>query len=117
MWSRRTAGNVSFQKTSNCILRALRPIPAALRAGAGVRAMPDTDRESLLDMFRRSGALLEGHFRLSSGLHSNGYLQCALVLQDPETAGALGTMLAERVRHLSPATVLSPALGGVNIGH
>ena len=79
--------------------------------------MPDTDRDSLLAMFRRSGALLDGHFCLSSGLHSNGYLQCALVLQDPETAGALGTMLAERVRHLSPATVLSPALGGVIIGH
>jgi orotate phosphoribosyltransferase len=79
--------------------------------------MPDTDRDSLLGMFRRSGALLDGHFRLSSGLHSNGYLQCALVLQDPGTAGVLGTMLAERVRHLFPATVLSPALGGVIIGH
>jgi orotate phosphoribosyltransferase len=79
--------------------------------------MPDADRDSLLDMFRRSGALLDGHFRLSSGLHSNGYLQCALVLQDPQTAGTLGGLLADRLRHLSPATVLSPALGGVIIGH
>jgi orotate phosphoribosyltransferase len=76
-----------------------------------------TDRDSLLALFRRSGALLDGHFRLSSGLHSNGYLQCALVLQDPQTAGALGDLLADRVRHLSPVTVLSPALGGVIIGH
>ena len=79
--------------------------------------MPDTDRESLLDMFRRSGALLEGHFRLSSGLHSNGYLQCALVLQDPQAAGVLGTALADRVRDTAPAVVLSPALGGVSVGH
>jgi orotate phosphoribosyltransferase len=79
--------------------------------------MPDTDRDSLLAIFRRSGALLEGHFRLSSGLHSNGYLQCALVLQDPKTASTLGALLADRVRHGSPATVLSPALGGVIVGH
>src|SRR5512146_1225092 len=75
------------------------------------------DRESLLNLFRRSGALLEGHFRLSSGLHSSGYLQCALVLQYPEHAQALGAALAERVRTLRPAVVLSPALGGLIIGH
>jgi orotate phosphoribosyltransferase len=76
-----------------------------------------TDRESLLDVFRRSRALLEGHFRLSSGLHSNGYLQCALVLQDPQAAGALGSALAHRVRDMAPGVVLSPALGGVIVGH
>ena len=75
------------------------------------------DREGFLNLFRRSGALLEGHFRLSSGLHSPGYLQCALVLQHPEHALALGGALAERVRALRPATVLSPALGGIVIGH
>jgi orotate phosphoribosyltransferase len=75
------------------------------------------DRETLLDVFRRSGALLEGHFRLSSGLHSSGYLQCALVLQHPGHAGALGAALAEEVRSLRAATVLSPALGGIVIGH
>ena len=79
--------------------------------------MADPDRESLLDLFRRSGALLEGHFRLSSGLHSNGYLQCALVLQDPQTAGLLGAALAERVRPHGPDVVFSPALGGVIVGH
>jgi orotate phosphoribosyltransferase len=79
--------------------------------------MRELDRESLLQLFRQSGALLEGHFRLSSGLHSSGYLQCALVLQDPVTAGTLGTAIGARVRELAPAVVLSPALGGVIIGH
>jgi orotate phosphoribosyltransferase len=74
-------------------------------------------RDDLLDLFRRSGALLEGHFRLSSGLHSTGYLQCALVLQTPASAEALGAEIASRVRGLRPTVVLSPALGGVVIGH
>jgi orotate phosphoribosyltransferase len=76
-----------------------------------------TDREQLLDLFRKSGALLEGHFRLSSGLHSTGYLQCALVLQHPAHAESLGRAVAERLRDLRPTIVLSPALGGVVIGH
>ena len=74
-------------------------------------------RTELLDLFRRSGALLEGHFRLSSGLHSTGYLQCALVLQYPAHAEALGRALAERVGPPRPTVVLSPALGGLIIGH
>lgn len=74
-------------------------------------------RDEILDLFRRSSALLEGHFRLSSGLHSPGYLQCALVLQHPEEAAALGAAIAERVAALRPTVVLSPALGGVIIGH
>ena len=74
-------------------------------------------RDELLELYRRSGALLEGHFRLTSGLHSSGYLQCALVLQYPEHAGALGRALAERTRALGATVVLSPALGGVVIGH
>lgn len=70
----------------------------------------------VLDLFRKSGALLEGHFRLSSGLHSNRYLQSALVLQHPEYASALGQAIAERLRGLKPNVVLSPALGGIVIG-
>ena len=73
-------------------------------------------RDELLDLFRRSGALLEGHFRLSSGLHSPEYLQSALVLQHPRHAEALGRAIADRVRDLHPTVVLSPALGGVVIG-
>jgi len=72
--------------------------------------------EAVLDLFRKSGALLEGHFRLTSGLHSERYLQSALVLQYPEFAGALGDALANRVKHLQPTVVLSPALGGIVIG-
>lgn len=74
-------------------------------------------RDELLDLFRKSGALLEGHFRLSSGLHSTGYLQCALVLQQPESAEALGRAIAAHTRGWRPTVVLSPALGGVVIGH
>ncbi|MGE0448249.1 MAG: orotate phosphoribosyltransferase [Vicinamibacterales bacterium] len=74
-------------------------------------------RDDLLDLFRKSGALLDGHFRLSSGLHSTGYLQCALVLQHPDTAELLGRAIADRVRDLRATVVLSPALGGVVIGH
>jgi orotate phosphoribosyltransferase len=73
--------------------------------------------EPFLDLFRRSGALLEGHFRLSSGLHSAGYLQCALVLQDPASAELLGRAIAARANTLRATVVLSPALGGVIIGH
>ena len=75
--------------------------------------MPQDD---VLDLFRKAGALLEGHFRLSSGLHSDRYLQSALVLQFPEFAEALGAAVAERTRHLQPTAVLSPALGGIVIG-
>jgi orotate phosphoribosyltransferase len=74
-------------------------------------------RDEILSLFRDCSALLDGHFRLSSGLHSPGYLQCALVLQHPPHAAALGEALASRVRDLRPSAVLSPALGGVIIGH
>ena len=70
----------------------------------------------VLTIFRQSGALLEGHFRLSSGLHSPGYLQCALVLQHPRDAEVLGAALADAVRALGAVTVLSPAIGGIVIG-
>ncbi len=77
------------------------------------------NQDGVLDVFRSSGALLEGHFRLSSGLHSNGYLQCALVLQHPRHAEALGQALAAKVRalNLDVQAVISPALGGLIIGH
>src|SRR6185436_3582763 len=74
-------------------------------------------RDEILDLFRASGALLEGHFRLTSGLHSSGYLQCALVLQHPPQAERLGCALAEAFVEGAPTAVLSPALGGMVIGH
>lgn len=73
--------------------------------------------DAVLNLFRESGALLEGHFRLSSGLHSGGYLQCALVLQYPRHAESLGRALGERLRALNGTVVLSPAIGGLIIGH
>ena len=73
--------------------------------------------EQVIELFTQCGALLDGHFRLSSGLHSPAYLQCALVLQHPQHAASLGAALAERARPLAPTVVLSPALGGVVIGH
>jgi orotate phosphoribosyltransferase len=75
------------------------------------------DQNAVLDIFRATNALLEGHFRLTSGLHSNGYLQCALVLQHPQHAEAFGVALAARLHDLAPQVVLSPALGGLIIGH
>jgi orotate phosphoribosyltransferase len=78
--------------------------------------MTTTDAADVIERFKRSRALLEGHFRLTSGLHSTGYLQCALVLQHPREAEALGAALAALVRGLRPEAVLSPALGGVVIG-
>jgi orotate phosphoribosyltransferase len=74
------------------------------------------DAADVIERFKRSGALLEGHFRLTSGLHSSGYLQCALVLQHPREAEALGKALAAHVRDLRAEAVLSPALGGIVIG-
>jgi orotate phosphoribosyltransferase len=62
-------------------------------------------------------ALLEGHFRLSSGLHSPNYVQCALLLAQPRHARALGEALADELRDLAPAKIVAPALGGVVIGY
>jgi orotate phosphoribosyltransferase len=76
--------------------------------------------DPILDMFRATGAYLQGHFRLSSGLHSAVYLQCALVLQHPAVAEKLGRLLAEQLRALAGGKidlVASPALGGLIIGH
>ena len=74
-----------------------------------------TDAEAL-QLFRDTGALLEGHFVLRSGLHSRQYFQCALALQQMPTVEKLGAALAAKVRHLAPATVIAPAMGGLVIG-
>ena len=76
-------------------------------------------QDDVLQLFRDVGALLEGHFVLTSGLHSTGYLQCALVLQHPRHAERLGQALGEAVRAagLEVDVVLSPAMGGLIIGH
>jgi orotate phosphoribosyltransferase len=73
--------------------------------------------EEVIERFRRTGALLEGHFILSSGLHSTQYLQCALVLQYPAEADALGRALASRFEGQRIETVAAPAIGGLIIGY
>jgi orotate phosphoribosyltransferase len=68
-------------------------------------------------LLRETGALLQGHFRLSSGLHSPNYVQCALLLEHPRNAAAIGEDLARRIRALGAAKIVAPALGGVIIGY
>jgi orotate phosphoribosyltransferase len=71
----------------------------------------------LLSLFEETGAVLRGHFVLSSGLHSDTYVQCALVLQHPVKAERLGRALAAQFEGAGATCVVSPALGGVIIGH
>ena len=74
--------------------------------------------EQTLQEFRSADALLEGHFILSSGLHSRAYLQCARVLMQPQRAARLGAALAEQVKANGPIdAVVAPAMGGLIIGH
>jgi orotate phosphoribosyltransferase len=67
--------------------------------------------------FEETGALLTGHFRLSSGLHSDKYLQCARLLMWPERAEQAGRELGAKLAEFSAEAIVSPALGGVVIGH
>ena len=73
-------------------------------------------QEEVLQIFRDSGALLEGHFILRSGLHSRQFFQCALALQQMPVVEKLGAALAAKVESLGAVTVISPAMGGLVIG-
>jgi orotate phosphoribosyltransferase len=73
--------------------------------------------EEVIQRFRETEALLEGHFVLTSGLHSAVYLQCALVLQHPHTAAQFGQAIAEKFATDEIQTVVSPAIGGLIIGY
>jgi orotate phosphoribosyltransferase len=85
--------------------------------------MPDRPEigTSLTELMEKSGALLTGHFRLSSGLHSGRYIQCARLLEDPVRAEFAGSRLAEALHATlgndKPDFIISPAMGGVIIGH
>lgn len=70
----------------------------------------------VLAVFRETGALLEGHFVLRSGLHSRQFFQCALALQQMPVVERLGAALADQARSLAPATIIAPAMGGLVIG-
>ncbi len=86
----------------------------------GIVALVTPQADSVLELFRSNGAYLQGHFCLTSGLHSSTYLQCALVLQHPASAEKLGRLLGEQLRllaHGNIGLVVSPALGGLIIGH
>src|SRR5712692_6801019 len=72
--------------------------------------------EDLLALFRKTGALLDGHFILRSGLHSRQYFQCALLLQDTAIAAKVCGWLADKLRKFDYDTVISPALGGIIVG-
>lgn len=74
-------------------------------------------QSAILDIFRRTGALLHGHFVLRSGLHSREFFQCALLLRDTRAAEQVCGALADRLRGLEFDTVISPALGGILAGH
>lgn len=73
--------------------------------------------DEVIQKFRATGALLEGHFVLTSGLHSAVYLQCALVLQHPREAEEFGRSIAAHFQDANIQTVVSPAIGGLIIGH
>jgi orotate phosphoribosyltransferase len=75
-----------------------------------------TMSDDLLALFRKTGALLEGHFVLRSGLHSRQYLQCALLLQHTGIAAKICGWLADKLREFGCAAVISPALGGIIVG-
>lgn len=72
--------------------------------------------DEALQLFRQTGALLEGHFILRSGLHSRQFFQCALALQQMPIVEQFGAALAERTRSLGAVTVVAPAMGGLVIG-
>jgi orotate phosphoribosyltransferase len=73
--------------------------------------------ESLLSIFQQTGALLEGHFLLTSGLHSPRYLQCALVLQHPNHAEWIGREIAKQFQQQQVSAVVAPAIGGILVAH
>ncbi len=75
------------------------------------------NEQETLALYEKTGALMRGHFRLTSGLHSDVYLQSALVLQYPEYASALGANLAAPFKDASVSTVLAPAIGGILVAH
>src|SRR5437773_10125345 len=72
--------------------------------------------EDLLALFRKTGALLDGHFVLRSGLHSREYFQCAILLQHTEIAAQVCGQLADKLRDFPCDSVVSPALGGIIVG-
>ena len=74
------------------------------------------EKDQILNIFKSTGALLEGHFVLTSGKHSPTYFQCAKVLQHPEYLTAFSIMIADKFEDRQPDVVISPAIGGIVLG-
>ena len=74
------------------------------------------ERQQIISIFKSTGALLEGHFVLTSGRHSNSYFQCAKVLQYPEYLTAFSILIADEFESEQPDVVISPAIGGIVLG-
>src|SRR5437879_11223429 len=89
---------------------------ASKRACGGACAPQSRMSEDLLALFRKTGALLDGHLVLRSGLHSREYFQCAIFLQHTDVAERVCRMLAEKLRGFDSDSVISPALGGIIVG-
>src|SRR3954452_18547498 len=87
-----------------------------LRVFISLREYPAMTKDEALQIFRETGALLDGHFLLRSGLHSRQFFQCALALEQMPIVERLGKALADKVRSLGVTTVISPAMGGLVIG-
>lgn len=95
-----------------------RPSPRPSPVGEGdKRQETRMQSEKVIEIFKSAGALLEGHFILSSGLHSPAYLQCAIALQTPAVASEFGAAIAEQFAGARIETVASPAIGGLIIGY
>ena len=77
---------------------------------------PKSPVTDVLDLFRKTGALLHGHFVLRSGLHSRQFFQCALLLQDARAAAHVCGLLAEKLKPFETTAVISPAIGGIIVG-
>ncbi len=75
------------------------------------------DAVAVIALLKQTGAVQSGHFLLSSGMHSPQYVQCALLLQHPQHASAIGSALAQRFRALWPQVVIGPAYGGMIVAH
>lgn len=74
-------------------------------------------QEKLKKMLVESNAWLTGHFKLTSGRHSGNYMQCAMLLRNPEYAAFVGKEIAQRIEHLHPDFITAPAIGGLIVGH
>jgi orotate phosphoribosyltransferase len=103
-WTKQAAGARFFWHRPRLVMERLPSYPRPMT------------KEEVLQVFKDTGALLNGHFILRSGLHSRQFFQCAIALQFMPTVEKLGAALADQVRHLNAVTVVSPAMGGLVLG-